>query len=447
MKEKESLKMAMLGVLMVCAPLGANAKQWSLQDCINYALANNISLQKTQLTKASAQEDYLQSKAALLPSLSASTNQNVSYTPWVANGISSDGYAKASIDKVYYNGSYSVMGNYTIWNGNKNRNQVKLNKLATDAAELDSATQAQNIQEQIAQLYVQILYSTEAIDVTKESLASSQKNEERGQEMVKIGKMSKADLAQLTAQRAQDEYNVVEAENNVKNYKRQLKELLQITNDETFDVVIPNTTDAMALEQIPALNGVYAAALDNRPEFKSYQNQLEQNDLNIKIAKAGKLPTISANAGVTTSTTSMNKNSWADQIKTNFNVGGGIGVSIPLFENRQTKTAVNKAVIQRQSILLDLKNEQTKLYSTIENYWLQANTNQSQFRAAKTSTESAQTSYDLLSEQFRLGLKNIVELRTGKDNLLKAKQNELQAKYLSILNLNMLKFYQDGRIQ
>lgn len=447
MKEKESLKMAMLGVLMVCAPLGANAKQWSLQDCINYALANNISLQKTQLTKASAQEDYLQSKAALLPSLSASTNQNVSYTPWVANGISSDGYAKASIDKVYYNGSYSVMGNYTIWNGNKNRNQVKLNKLATDAAELDSATQAQNIQEQIAQLYVQILYSTEAIDVTKESLASSQKNEERGQEMVKIGKMSKADLAQLTAQRAQDEYNVVEAENNVKNYKRQLKELLQITNDETFDVVIPNTTDAMALEQIPALNGVYAAALDNRPEFKSYQNQLEQNGLNIKIAKAGKLPTISANAGVTTSTTSMNKNSWADQIKTNFNVGGGIGVSIPLFENRQTKTAVNKAVIQRQSILLDLKNEQTKLYSTIENYWLQANTNQSQFRAAKTSTESAQTSYDLLSEQFRLGLKNIVELRTGKDNLLKAKQNELQAKYLSILNLNMLKFYQDGRIQ
>lgn len=447
MKEKESLKMAMLGVLMACAPLGADAKQWSLQDCINYALANNISLQKTQLTKASAQEDYLQSKAALLPSLSASTNQNVSYTPWVANGISSDGYAKASIDKVYYNGSYSVMGNYTIWNGNKNRNQVKLNKLATDAAELDSATQAQNIQEQIAQLYVQILYSTEAIDVTKESLASSQKNEERGQEMVKIGKMSKADLAQLTAQRAQDEYNVVEAENNVKNYKRQLKELLQITNDEAFDVVIPNTTDAMALEQIPALNGVYAAALDNRPEFKSYQNQLEQNDLNIKIAKAGKLPTISANAGVTTSTTSMNKNSWADQIKTNFNVGGGIGVSIPLFENRQTKTAVNKAVIQRQSILLDLKNEQTKLYSTIENYWLQANTNQSQFRAAKTSTESAQTSYDLLSEQFRLGLKNIVELRTGKDNLLKAKQNELQAKYLSILNLNMLKFYQDGRIQ
>ena len=100
--------------------------------------------------------------------------------------------------------------------------------------------------------------------------------------------------------------------------------------------------------------------------------------------------------------------------KTNFNVGGGIGVSIPLFENRSTKTQVNKALIQRENIQLDQKNQQTQLYSTIENYWLQATTNQSQFKAAKVSSESAQTSYDLLSEQFKLGLKNIVELRTGK---------------------------------
>ena len=258
--------------------------------------------------------------------------------------------------------------------------------------------------------------------------------------------MSQADLAQLTAQRAQDEYNIVQAESNVKNYKRQLKELLQITSEEAFDIAIPSTTDQMALASIPGMNSVYTAALQNRPEFLSYQNKLDQNDLDIKIAKAGKLPTISANAGATTSTTSMNKNGWGSQMKTNFSLSGGIGVSIPLFDNRQTKTSVNKALIQRESILLDIKNEQTKLYSTIENYWLQANTNQSQFKAAKVSSESAQTSYDLLSEQFKLGLKNIVELRTGKDNLLKAKQNELQAKYLTILNINMLKFYQNGRI-
>ena len=441
-----SLRNGMFALLIAAAPLATQAKQWSLKDCIDYALANNISLQKTQLTKASAQEDYLQSKAALLPSLNASTNQSVNYTPWVASGISSDGFSRASIDKVYYNGTYSVAGNYTIWNGNKNKNQVKLNKLVAEAAELDSATQAVKLQEQIATLYVQILYSTEAIKVNQESYTSSLQNEERGKEMVKIGKMSQADLAQLTAQRAQDQFNIVQAESNVKNYKRQLKELLQITSDETFDINVPNTTDAMALDAIPALNGVYAAALENRPEFKTFQNQLAQNDLTIQIAKAGKLPTISANAGVSTSSTSMNNKAWGKQLKTNFNMGGGISVSVPLFDNRSTKTQVNKALLQRESIQLDLKNQQTQLYSTIENYWLQASTNQSQFKAAKVSSESAQTSYDLLSEQFKLGLKNIVELRTGKDNLLKAKQNELQAKYMTILNLNILKFYKDGHI-
>ena len=441
-----SLRNGMFALLIAAAPLATQAKQWSLKDCIDYALANNISLQKTQLTKASAQEDYLQSKAALLPSLNASTSQSVNYTPWVASGISSDGFSRASIDKVYYNGTYSVAGNYTIWNGNKNKNQVKLNKLVAEAAELDSATQAVELQEQIATLYVQILYSTEAIQVNKESYTSSLQNEERGKEMVKIGKMSQADLAQLTAQRAQDQFNIVQAESNVKNYKRQLKELLQITSDEAFDINVPNTTDAMALDAIPALNGVYAAALENRPEFKTFQNQLAQNDLTIQIAKAGKLPTISANAGVSTSSTSMNNKAWGTQLKTNFNMGGGISISVPLFDNRSTKTQVNKALIQRESIQLDLKNQQTQLYSTIEKYWLQASTNQSQFKAAKVSTESAQTSYDLLSEQFKLGLKNIVELRTGKDNLLKAKQNELQAKYMTILNLNILKFYKDGHI-
>lgn len=323
---------------------------------------------------------------------------------------------------------------------------MKLNKLVAEAAELDSATQAVELQEQIATLYVQILYSTEAIQVNKESYKSSLENEERGKEMVKVGKMSQADLAQLTAQRAQDEYNIVQAESNVKDYTRQLKELLQITSDEAFDINMPNTTDAMALDAIPALNGVYAAALENRPEFKTFQNQLAQNDLTIQIAKAGKLPTISANAGVSTSSTSMNNKAWGTQLKTNFNMGGGISISVPLFDNRSTKTQVNKALIQRENIQLNLKNQQTQLYSTIEKYWLQASTNQSQFKAAKVSTESAQTSYDLLSEQFKLGLKNIVELRTGKDNLLKAKQNELQAKYMTILNLNILKFYKDGHI-
>lgn len=447
MKKKSTACLAAL--LMLAMSTECQAKQWSLKDCIDYALANNIQLQKAKIKEYSALEDVKQSQAALLPSLNLSTSQNVNYTPWPQQGRATvaDGYVQSSVDKVYYNGSYSLSGNWTVWNGNKNCNNVKLNKVAAEQARLDSATTANNVLEQIAQLYVQILYSNEAIAVTKESLKTSQTNEQRGKTMVEVGKMSKADLAQLTAQRAQDEYAIVEAESNLRNYKRQLKELLQITSDEEFDVAVPSTTDDMALEAVPALNDVYAASLEQRPEIKNAKLGIESSDLGIKVAKAGRMPTVSLNAGVMTSTSSMSDNAWGTQMKNNFSLGGGITVSIPLFDNRQTKTAINKAKLQKQSYLLDLQDKQTTLYSTIENYWLQAVTNQNKFKAARVSTESAQASYELLSEQFKQGLKNTVELMTGKTNLLQAQQNELQSKYLAILNLNMLEFYQTGNIK
>ena len=425
------------------------ARQWTLKDCIDYALANNISLRKTKLQEYSALEDVKQSQSALLPSLSFSTSQNGTYRPWPEAGKATvdNGYVQSSIDKIYYSGSYSVNGNWTVWNGGRNTNTVKLNKLAAEQARLDSAETANSIQEQIAQLYVQILYSNDAINVCKESLETSKINENRGKDMFEVGKISKADLAQLTAQRAQDEFNVIEAESNMRNYKRQLKQLLQITDDEEFDIAIPQTTDEMALCEIPALNEIYAATLNIRPEIKNAKLGIESSDLSIKIAKAQKLPTIDLNAGVSTNTTTMSDNKWGQQLKNNVNVGAGFTVSIPLFDNRSSKTAVNKAKIQRENYILELRDKQTTLYSTVENYWLQAVINQNKFKAAKVSTESAKASYELLSEQFALGLKNIVELMTGKNNLLTAQQNELQSKYLAILNIDMLKFYETGNLK
>lgn len=440
---------AVVALLLCSSMTTANARQWTLRDCIDYALANNISLQKSRLTKLSAQEDIMQSQAALLPSLSATTGHNLSYQPWPESGRASvqNGYVQQSVDKVYYNGSYGISSNWTLWNGNRNRNTVRLNEMAAEQAELDSAITAQSIQEQIAQLFVQILYSTDAIKVNKQSLETSRKNEERGKAFVEVGKMSRADLSQLTSQRAQDEYQIVEAESALRNYKRQLKQLLQIVDDEPFDVVIPETTDEMAQQLIPALGDVYAAALQQRPEIQNALLGMKTSELNIKMAQAQRLPTVGVSASAITNTTSMSNNAWGSQLKNNFNLGAGFNVSIPLFDNRSAKTAVNKAKLQRQNYELELRDKQTSLYSTIENYWLQASTNQEKFKAAKIATESAKTSFEMLSGKFDEGLINIVELMQGRDALLQAQQNELQSKYLTILNIDMLRFYETGEIK
>lgn len=425
------------------------AKEWTLQDCISYALANNITLQRSKLSKLSAHEDVLQSKAALLPSLNASTTHTVSYTPFPESGRAqvANGYVETSVDKIFYNGNYGINANWTVWNGGRNSKQVKLNKLSEQLAETDSAVTANSIQEQITQLYIQILYSSEAIKVSQQSLETSKKNEERGKTMVDVGSMSKADLSQLTAQRAQDEYNIVAAESNLRNYTRQLKQILEITNDDEFTVAIPDALESNAMQDIPALQTVYYHALDIRPELESQQLSIKQQEINISMARAMGYPTVGITGGVSTNTTSMSDYAWGKQLKTNLTGAIGVTISVPILDQRQKRTAVNKARIAIEDSKLQLRNQQTQLYSTIENYWIQAVTNQAKYKSALANTYSQQASYEMLSEQFQLGLKNIVELMNGKTNLLAAQQSELESKYLTLLNIEMLKFYETGKLK
>ena len=441
------MKKELIAIGLALISMTATAqKKWTMQECIDYAMENNITLQKSKLQKQSATEDLKGAKGALLPTLNASTNQSLGYQPWKDAGIATvtNGTVNTKVDKTYYNGSYAVNAQWTVWNGGKKTNTVKLNQIAEDEAELQMQETANTIQQRIAQIYTQILYLDESVKVNEQMLETAKKNEERGREMVNVGKMSKADLAQLTAQRATDEYNIVEAKSQLLSYKLQLKQLLEITDETEFDVAIPEITDAMVMEEIPSLQKVYEQALLTRPEIERSNLAIKSSDVNLSIAKAGWMPNISMTGSLGTSTNSLSSNGWGKQMKTNFDAMAGFSVSVPIFDGRSTKTSVNKAKIQQQSAKLDLLDQQKTLYSDIQDYWLNAQTNQQKYRAASATVESEQQSYNLLSEQFRLGLKNIVELMTGKDNLLSAQQNQLQSKYQTIYNRQMLHFYETG---
>ena len=442
------MKKSILFLAMMMGLSASAQQQWTLEDCINYAIENNISLKKSKLSKLTATETRKQSQAALFPSLSASTTQSYGYRPWTDAGTMTvtNGEVDVKTEKSYYNGSYSISTQWTVWNGNQNHNQVKLNRVNEEKAEMTAQETANTIQQQIAKLYVQMLYMTEAIEVNRHSLETSKKNEERGKAMMEVGKMSKADVAQLTAQRATDEYNVVEAESQLANYRTQLKQLLELTNED-FNIAVPEATDELALQEIPSMASVYEAALLQRPEIKNAELSKKSGDLQLKLAKGQWMPTLSMNGGVTTNTTSLGEDDWDKQMKTKFNAQIGATLSIPIYDQRKARTAVNKAHITQMEAQLNLQEAQKKIYSAVETCWLDAQTNQQKFRSAKISVESEQTSYDLLSEQFQLGLKNIIELMTGKDKLLKAQQNKLQSKYVTILNQQLLRFYEGKQMK
>lgn len=416
---------------------------WTLKACIDYAMAHNVQLLKSAATEKSASVDVSEAKVGLLPSLSGAVTQGVNYRPFQESGgnFVNGGIATSAADKATQNGSYGINAQWVVWNGGKNKMNVTNAQYTQQLAAYDTQTQANKIKEQIAQLYVQILYMVEAEKVNRVLLAQDSTICARGQQMVSVGSMSKADLAQLQSQVSQGRYNVVNVQTQIADAKVQLKQLLEIPASEAFDVQSVDVTDAEVLNSIPGKENIYASALDSRPEVKRSLLAIEQSQLSTKIAKSGYMPTISLSGGLGDSHMTGSQTNWAKQMRNNFSGTLGVTVSIPIFDNRKNKSAVERAKVAETTAQLDLQDTQKQLYQTIETYWLNATNSQAKYVAAKSSVESLTTSYELMTEQFNLGLKNIAELLNSRANLLNAQQTMLQDKYTALLNRNLLSFY------
>ena len=417
--------------------------QWDLQSCIDYALEQNITIRKNRVTAASTQIDVKTAKAALFPSLSFSTSQQVVNRPYQE---SSGSEIISTNSKTSYNGNYGLNASWTLYNGSKRLKTIQQEKLNNQVAELDVATSENSIQESIAQIYIQILYAAESVRVNENTLQVSIAQRDRGQELLNAGSIAKSDFAQLEAQVSTDRYQLVTAQATLQDYKLQLKQLLELDGENEMNIYLPALSDENVLSPLPAKRDVYVSALALRPEIEASKLNVNASELGIDIAKSGYLPTVSLSAGIGTNHTSGSDFTFGEQVKNGWNNSIGLSVSVPIFNNRQTKSAVQKAKLQYETSMLSLLDEQKALYKTIEGLWLDANSAQQRYAAANEKLKSTQISYNLISEQFNLGMKNTVELLTEKNNLLQAQQEQLQAKYMAILNTQLLKFYQGDKL-
>lgn len=369
---------------------------------------NKISLQESEI-------DIKDARASLFPSLSFSTGHNLVNRPYQQQSNTVSGTEIiSSNNKSTYNGNYSLNAQWTLWNGGRRLNNLKQQKTNRDIAQLTVAETENTLQEQIAQLFIQILYADESIQINKGTLEVSEATYKRGQELFAEGSISKADLAQLEAQVSNDKYQVVTAESSLRDYKLQLKQLLELDGATEFNLVLPQLNDENVMKMLPSQADIYQTALAIRPEIQSGRLSIENAKLGISAAKSGYYPTISLSASSTSTTNSASTNNWAQQMKYGWNNMIGINLSIPIFDNRQNKSNVQKARLQYSTNQLDLANKQKELYSTIESLWLDALNAQQQYAAAETKVKSSQTSFDMVSEQFNLGMKNTVELLTEK---------------------------------
>ncbi|MBP3354078.1 MAG: TolC family protein [Bacteroidales bacterium] len=445
-------KLTITSLLFICVVslLSAKeaAKQWSLNDCLEYAVNNNIKLQQSRIMYEQSAIDVKSARADMFPSLSFSTNHNVVNRPFEENSNTVSGSEIiTSNKKSTYNGNYGLNANWTIWNGNKRRNLIKQSKSSKEIASLNVTESENALKEEITQLYIQILYATESVNINQNTLEVSKATYERGEELYRAGSISKVELAQLETQVSNDEYQLVMSKNALRNYKLDLKQLLEMPGTTPMELVIPELDEEDILAPLPSQNDIYLAALDNRPEIKSGKLSIESSKLDVSIAKSGYYPSISLNASTSSNTNSASAEAWGEQMKVGWNNVIGLNLSLPIYDKRQSKSAKQKAELQYTSTQLEMANIEKELYQTIETMWLDADNAQQQYVVASSKLNSSKTSFDMTNEQFSLGMKNIVELLTEKNNYLSAQQEVIQAKYMAILERVLLNFYAGNPIE
>ena len=426
-----ALLFACLFFLCVGSKAQEQPTRWTLRACLDYALEHNIQVKKSKVSHLSGIEDTKQAKAQLFPSLSASVTQGF------VNYPSSDAATNNS-----YSGNYALNAKWTLFDGGQRVQAIKQQEIQNTVDELGIEQNEDDIQISLIQTYMQVLYAMESVRINQNTVEVSTAQRDRAVELLRAGSISKVDLAQLESQLSTDKYQLVVAQTNLDNYKLQLKQLLELDITEEIELVMPELTEKDILTPLPSKQTIYNTSLAVMPQIKSSELAVDIAELEKKKAKGAFLPSLSMNAGLGTGHLSGTDYAFGSQVWNSFNESVGLTISIPIFSNRQYKTAYNKAKYAITTSQLELLNTQKQLLQTVEGIYLDATSSQTQYTSATERLSYVKESYNLIDEQVSLGMKNTLELLTEKNNYLTAQQEQLQAKYMALMSVQLLNVYQ-----
>ena len=410
----------------------AKPSVWTLEDCIRYAMDNNIQLQQSRNDILSGQEDLAEARAARFPSVNASSSQGTSFIP-------------ASGEAPAYSGSYNVGASMTLYNGGKIRNNIRQQEIYAETDSLYLRQESDDIRISIIRAFIQCLYADDNVAVRESTVEASQSQRDRAYEMWKAGSISKVDFTQIESQLYNDKYQLTTAQTSLESYLLQLKQLLELDLEDEMVLDNASLTDEDVLRLLPPKADVYANALEYMPEIRISELNIDAAEIAQANAKAGYLPSISASAGLGSGTRSGN-GGFGSQLWNNLNQNVGLSLSVPIYSARKNRTAVNKARIALENSRLSALNARKQVLRDVESTYLDAYSAQAQYVSATEKTRYAQQSYELTREQFNVGMRNTVELITAQNEYSAAQQAELQAKYTALMNRYILDIYQGKHI-
>ncbi|WP_067149278.1 TolC family protein [Pseudotamlana agarivorans] len=418
----------------------AKPQIWSLEDCINYAVVNNITVKDADLGKEISEVDYNRAKSQKLPNLFGSLSQNFS------NGNTIDPITSDYVTDQIYSSNIGVTSSMTLYQGSQLTNQVKQNKLFVEQNEFLVEEAKNNIIVSILENYLQILYAKEDILIAENNLVASENEVVQAKARLDAGTIALNDYTEAQSQAATNKYNVITAKNNYQQYLITLKQLLELGPLDTIEVEsIPDDIDLINLEEDKI--AIYNKALNILPEMNTSDLDIAINEKELQIAKGAYLPTLSLIGSVGSGYTSIADVNFADQLNINFNQKIGLSLSIPIFNRNETKNAVKTAEINIERAQIQKQSTEKEIFKKVETAYQNALSAQKQLLAAEASQESALQSYNLAKTKYELGDLSTTDLIINQNTYTTAQQNYNQAKYLNILYHQLLQFYQGNDIK
>lgn len=408
--------------------------EWSLRDCIDYALKNNIQINTLRLNTNAAEQDLLQSKAARLPSLSASLSQSM------VNGKQTDVVVGGLSSQANFSGNYGLNSSATLYNGGYINNNITARQISLQSTRLSVEEAGNDITLNITEDFLNILLARETITALEDVLATSQAQLKQGQQRYDAGSISKKDLLQFEAQTAGDEYNLVNAKNNYRLNLLVLKQTLQLPGNYDFKIAIPDHITVQEL--VPGLASAQEAAQATRPEIKNGELGIDLANTNLLLARSGTLPSLSLGANLASGYANLNANNkYFNQLDKNFYQSLGLTLSIPIYSRRVNKTNIEKSKIAIEQAKLALADTKLTLNTQVEQAYINVQNKQSQYTAAEKQMKASEESYAITNEQLQLGAVNMVDVLTQKNQYVQALQSYIQAKYSAVLYNKIYNFY------
>jgi len=422
-------------------------KKWTLQDCINYAVENNIGLQRQMLQTESGETDLLKARMNLLPSLNFGSDVQLGF------GRSIDPVTNLITFEQNLSNSYSLSSSVTIFSGFAALNTISANKFMVKAGLEAEKVNRNTLIVNILGVYYQVLYAKGLEDAAKMQLELSEKQLFRITKMVETGKEALSKQYELQSRASEDRLSYTIARNTADQAVTSLKQLLQLEPGSEFDILMPELDSTLITDDRYDVDSVYNISSGTLPRLKAINYELMASKRQVAAARGNLSPRLSVGGVIYTGYYKLisegvpQQNSFTDQLKNNNSQALYMSLDIPIFNNYTSGRNIRLAKIRRNDTELKLELEKNSLYTDIENASLSYNRGRDEYIAAVRNKEYNIKSFDAVEKKFEAGLVDVTDYSAAKTTLFRAETEALRTRLQLLIRRLTIQFYTTGEYE